>query len=107
MSIIFTPQLKKIKLLQRDIAESFAKGQKFYLVDLPFKKIWQFLNTTQLGKFQRRVVAGMFLVYFDLYKVKPLMTEIEWNENPTYANTYKHYLSDTVKDWLKALDIAF
>jgi hypothetical protein len=98
----FYPQFKKIKLLQRDILESQSKGQKFYMVNLPFNNIWRFLNTTQLGEFQKRVITGMFLVYFNLYKDKPLMTEKEWNKDPTYAATYKHYLSDTVKGWLKS-----
>jgi hypothetical protein len=98
----FYPQLKKIKLLQRDVAESFSKGQKYSMVDLPFNKIWQFLSTTKLGPSQRKVVAGMFLVYFNLYKGKPLMTEIEFNANSTYPGTYKRYLSDRVKDWLSA-----
>jgi hypothetical protein len=103
----FAPQLKKMKLLQRDILETQAKGQKFNLVAMPFNKIWQFLNTTELGPVQKRVVTGMLLVYFNLHRGKSLMTETEFNGNPTSADTYKRYLSDTVKDWLKALDIAF
>jgi hypothetical protein len=99
----FSPQLKKIRLLHREILESQSKEVKFYMVDLPFSKIWIFLNTTDLGEFQKRVVAGMFLVYFKLYKVKSIMKEIEWKENPTYATTYKHYLSDIVKTWLKEI----
>lgn len=100
----FYPRFKKIKLLQRDFLESQSKGQKFYMVDLPFNKIWQFLSTTKLEErpFQKRVVTGMFLVYFNLNKGKPLMTEIEWNRNPTYAKNYKRYLSDTVRDWIRS-----
>jgi hypothetical protein len=39
-------------------------------------------------------------VYFNLYKVKPVMTEAEWKGHQT-ADTYKRYLSELVKNWLK------
>ena len=97
----FYPQFKKIRLLHREISESQSKVLKYYLVDLPFNKICRFLKTTQLGEFQIRVVTGMFLVYLKLQKTKPVMTEIEWDNEPTYADNYKRYLSETVKDWIK------
>lgn len=98
----FYPQLKKIKLLHHEILESQSKEWKYYLIDLPFHNIWKFLNTTNLGEFQKRVITGMFLVHFKLNRIKPIMTEPEWEDNPDYADSYKHYLSDRVKTWLKS-----
>jgi len=97
----FYPQFEKIRSLHRKISESQSKGLKYYLVDLPFNKICRFLNTTQLGEFQIRVITGMFLVYFKLSKTKPLMTVSELADSPKYPGNYKRYLSDTVKDWIK------
>lgn len=61
--------------------------------------IFTYFNGTSLNKFQQRVSIGMFLVHFKLGK--PVMTEEEFNANPTGHTDYKHYLNDIVKSRLK------
>jgi hypothetical protein len=97
----FYPQIKRIELLRSKTLSSQNKEIAKWLVDLPLRRIWLFFNRTTLGKFQQRVVTGLLLVHFKLFKNRPIITAEEWKENPTQAISYKHYLSDIVKTRLK------
>lgn len=94
-------QCKEIRLLSREISDSRNKELEFYL-SLTLNKIWRFLKVTQLGESQKRVVAGMILVYFKLPEKKPIPTKTEWDENQI-SGTYKRFLNDTVKSLVKKL----
>ena len=70
-------------------------------IQRPFLSIERFTSNTTLGPFQKRVVIGMFLVYFRLWIDKPIMTETEYFKNPTSAISYLHYLSDIAEAYQK------
>lgn len=59
-----------------------------------------------LGISQRRVIIGMICAHVGLYCKHPLMTEQEWNDNnkQTEAITWKAYLNNNVKTWIKEFE---
>jgi hypothetical protein len=69
-----------------------------WAIQYPLDIVSIFLKNTKLGSFQRRVVKGMFIVHFKLYRGKPYQTEKEWEADPKRTgDNYKTYLSDKVK----------
>lgn len=71
-----------------------------------FLKTMIYLSGTSLGPFQRKVVIGMVLVHFRLYKGKPLLTESEFKTKQVEGellgyDSYKHYLVEIVENRLK------
>jgi translation elongation factor EF-G len=71
-----------------------------WVIQYPFDVTVLYAHNTSLGKFQKEVLVGMFIVYFKLYWGTPVKTEEEYNENPS-ALSYKHYLSGIVQSRLK------
>jgi hypothetical protein len=62
-----------------------------------------FRLNAKLSKFQMRVVIGMFIVHFKVFKGKLIMTEDEFNISSLdlEVQDYKHYLSERVKSRMK------
>jgi len=61
-----------------------------------FGMIIMYFNGTSLNDFNKNIVIGKFLIYFNLFEEKPIKTEIEWNDDPTDDQDYKHYLRSIV-----------
>ena len=71
-----------------------------------FLKTVVYCDETSLGPFQKKVVIGMFLVHFRLYKGKPLLTEPGFKTKQSEGEllgypSYKHYLVEIVENRLK------
>ncbi len=77
---------------------------KKYVLDSYLRMMSNYFDIkTNLTPWQKQVAIGMICVHCGWGKRKPIMTEVEFIKNPTEAQDYKHYLSDTVKSWMKNL----
>ena len=95
--------LEILKNIQKKEYDSFVKYLDRVSMQGPMLKTKLFLDETPLGEFQKRVVIGMFIVHFELYRPdKPILTEKEWQKSDKHDQSYKHYLADIVKNRLKA-----
>lgn len=66
-------------------------------IDGTFGVVVDFFYNTTLGNWQRKVAIGMTSLYFELFAREPILTEEKWNQKPTGAISYKHYLAENVE----------